>query len=60
MHKVPTAEEILASPCAHRQLKAALRIFLDADPVDAANDAALLAAVLKAHAQEIVEAGGAS
>jgi hypothetical protein len=38
--------EVLESPCTHRQLKAALEAFLQMDPVDAANDADLLAELM--------------
>lgn len=42
----PDAQEILASPSASFWLKEALQAALQRDPVDAANDAELLASVL--------------
>ncbi len=42
----PDAQEILASPDASFWLKEALQAALQRDPVDAANDAELLASVL--------------
>lgn len=41
-----TADEILADPAASFWIKSALRAALDRDPVDAANDAEVLASVL--------------
>ena len=49
----PKAEEILSSPCTHNTLKRALQAFLEVDPVDAANDSAILAEVLAARLQDI-------
>lgn len=43
---VITADEIFADPAASFWIKSALRAALDRDPVDAANDAEVLAAVL--------------
>lgn len=43
---VPTAREVLADPAASGWLKACLSVALRRDPVDAANDAELLADVL--------------
>jgi len=45
----PTIDEILADPAASVWLKAALRSALSRDPVDAANDADVLARLLNAH-----------
>lgn len=45
--RVPSRAEVLASPCSHNSLKAALRAFEGCDPVDALNDAALLLAILR-------------
>lgn len=45
-----TADTILADPSASFWIKSALRTALDRDPVDAANDADVLAAVLAARA----------
>ncbi|RRS01140.1 hypothetical protein EIP75_21415 [Aquabacterium soli] len=42
----PSVDAILAAPDASKWLKDALRAALDRDPVDAANDAELLAQVL--------------
>ncbi len=39
--------EVLESPCTHNYLKDALRVFLAKDPIDAANDADLLAAIMR-------------
>jgi len=49
---MPTIEEILTDPSASNWLREALRNALDRDPVDAANDAEVLAAVLAARAGE--------
>lgn len=49
---MPTADEILNDPSASHWLQNALRQALDRDPVDAANDAEILAAVLAARAGE--------
>lgn len=46
----PTAEQILASPAASNWLKGALAAALERDPIDAANEAAILAEVLNARA----------
>jgi hypothetical protein len=45
-HELPTIEEILRDPSASFWLKAALRSALARDPVDAANDAEILARLL--------------
>jgi hypothetical protein len=45
-HEVPTIEEVLRDPSASSWLKAALRSALERDPVDAANDAEVLARLL--------------
>ena len=37
---------VLKSPCTHRQLKSALEAFLLMDPIDAANDADILARLM--------------
>ena len=44
--KLPTVEELLASPCVSYWLKDALKTALNRDRVDASHDAELLAAVL--------------
>jgi hypothetical protein len=45
-HELPTSEEVLRDPSASFWLKAALRSALARDPVDAANDAEVLARLL--------------
>jgi len=45
-HELPTIEEVLRDPSASFWLKAALRSALARDPVDAANDAEVLARLL--------------
>jgi len=45
--KLYTIPEILESPCVHNYLKDALRVFLTKDPVDAVNDAELLAQLMR-------------
>lgn len=45
-HELPTIEEILRDPSASFWLKAVLRSALARDPVDAANDAEVLALLL--------------
>ena len=47
------ALQILSDPCASFPLKAALRTFLDRDPVDALNDAEVLTKALREHLQMI-------
>jgi hypothetical protein len=51
----PTIDEILADPAASFWLKAALRSALFRDPVDAANDADVLARVLNDRCRHILE-----
>lgn len=45
----PTAEELLSDQAASAWLKSALQAALERDPVDALNDALVLAAVLDEH-----------
>jgi hypothetical protein len=45
-HELPTIEEILRDPSASCWLKTALRSALARDPVDAANDAEVMALLL--------------
>lgn len=45
-HELPTIEEVLRDRSASAWLKAALRSALERDPVDAANDAEVLARLL--------------
>jgi hypothetical protein len=42
-----TITDVLESPCTNNYLKEALRVFLTKDPVDAANDAELLAELMR-------------
>jgi hypothetical protein len=55
MPKIPTAEEILDDPAASTWLRMALTMALRQDCVDAANDAATLAAVLQARADKVLQ-----
>ncbi len=50
----PTVEQVLTDPCAHDWLKAALLSALTKDVVDVANDAEVLAAVLRARCDAIL------
>ena len=52
---LPTIEEILNDPAASFWLKSALRSTLSRDPVDAANDADVLARVLRRRCQNILD-----
>lgn len=51
---VPTIDAILGDPAASFWLKAALRSALSRDPVDAANDADVLARVLERRCRSIL------
>ena len=51
----PTAAEVLEDAATSKWLKAALRDALARDPVDALNDALVLAAVLDAHLREVLD-----
>lgn len=53
----PSAEDLLASPEVSFWLKDALRAAMARDPVDAAYDAELLAAVLSARAAALLATG---
>jgi hypothetical protein len=55
MPKLPTADEILDDPAASTWLQMALTKALRRDCVDAANDAAALAAVLQARADQVLQ-----
>jgi len=55
---LPSIESVLADPCAHNWLKAALRSALALDPVDAANDAELLSLLLDARCAILAKQGG--
>ena len=52
---LPTIEQILADPAASAWLKTALHTALSRDPVDAANDAEVLAKVLDRWCREILD-----
>jgi len=52
---LPTIDEILGDPAASFWIKAALRSALSRDPVDAANDAGLLAQVLELQCRRILK-----
>lgn len=52
---LPSIEQILADPAASGWLKAALHTALSRDPVDAANDAEVLARVLDRWCRQILE-----
>jgi hypothetical protein len=45
--QTPMITAVLESPCTHNYLKEALRVFLTKDPIDAANDAELLAELMR-------------
>ena len=47
--------EALLNPCVHFRLKDALRSFLEADPVDAVNDARYLYQLLEERADELLK-----
>ena len=51
----PTLEDLLDDPAVSYPLKAVLLVWLGRDPVDAANDAALLAAVMDDRAAVALE-----
>ena len=52
---LPTIEQILADPAASDWLKTALHTALSRDPMDAANDAEVLAKVLDRWCREILD-----
>lgn len=43
----PSITQVLESPATHNYLKEALRVFLQKDPIDAVNDAELLAILMR-------------
>jgi hypothetical protein len=53
---LPSAEQLLADPGASFWMKRALQDALKRDPVDAASDASLMAAVLAARAESLMSA----
>ena len=57
---VPTIDEVLADFSASHWIKDALRSALNRDPVDAANDAAFLCALLNKRADAAMAAGRAA
>lgn len=57
---VPTIEEVLDDPAASRWMEDALRSALARDPVDVANEAAFLCALLDKRADAAMEAGRAA
>jgi hypothetical protein len=57
MTKQIEIEQVLADPAASFWLKEALSSALDRDPVDAANDAEVLAQLLDRRCQEILRRG---
>jgi hypothetical protein len=52
---LPTIEQVLADPAASNWLKAALCSALSRDPVDAANDAEVLAKLLDRRCRQILK-----
>lgn len=52
---LPTIERVLADPAASDWLKTALRSALSRDPVDAANDAEVLAKLLDHRCRQILK-----
>ena len=55
--KLPEIDQVLADPAASFWLKGPLSSALDRDPVDAANDAEVLAQLLDRRCQEILSRG---
>lgn len=51
---LPTSEQVLADPACSFWLKRALRGALARDPIDAANDAAILATLLAARCRDVL------
>ena len=54
----PTVADLLDDPTASKWLKAALREAVRRDPVDALNDALVLAAVLDSHLRRVLDLDG--
>lgn len=52
--RTPTVDEVRDDPAASRWLKTALQTALERDPVDAANEAEVLARVLAVHAEGVL------
>ena len=55
MDSLHTLYKTLGDPVAHDSLKAAIRAFINCDPVDAANDAEWLAEVMQLRAREVAK-----
>lgn len=55
----PTVEEVMQDQAASQWLKSALRTALERDPVDALNDAFVLASILEERLREVLELGNA-
>lgn len=55
----PNADEVLCDPAASHWLKNALHAALLRDPVDAANDAGILARLLDKRVRDLLEQSGA-
>ena len=51
---LPTIEEVIADPGTSFWLKEALQVSLRRDPMDALNDASLLANLLTRHVEQII------
>jgi hypothetical protein len=51
---LPTTDEVLADPAASHWMKQALSSALRRDPVDAANDAEILAQLLDKHCRDVL------
>ncbi|MCC7464506.1 MAG: hypothetical protein IT480_18835 [Gammaproteobacteria bacterium] len=49
----PTADAVLEDPSSSFWLKASIRTALERDPVDALNDAIVLASLLEGHLREV-------
>lgn len=56
MTRAPRPNDLLNDPASSRWVTEALRSALQRDPIDAANDAALLAQALDAHAADVLVA----
>jgi len=56
---LPSIERVLSDPAASFWLKAAIRLSLERDPVDAANDADMLAKLLDSRCRKLLARDGA-
>jgi hypothetical protein len=52
--ELPAVDVLLRDPCVSYWLKSAITALLDRDPVDAANDAAILHAVMERHLDSVL------